>query len=453
MKVLIIITAICIVATGVFAQQKETLPYPRTGYQCPDFTLRNIEYFQIKHAAKADFKGKWLVLDFWNKYCTSCINSFPKINALQKEFKGKVQFMMVGREDRENQIRKMYAKFKKNMDLEMACAFDSILPRKWDYMANPTIIVIDPEGIVRGITYTLTSANLRDFLEGKQPKLAASTADRDLIKFPFEYSKPMFVDNNAGDGGSTIYQSNLSRWTAKTPNVADNIEFFVKVYKGRFSQLGLRLDQLYKLAYFGTSAFSFNPTFDPGYYGNFVPQVQLNIRDSLNFIVDDSSQNGRFCYDLTYPPERTSKTYIMNSLKQDLHRWFGYDVKVETCKMPYWRLVANDKGKKSLPTKGGAPTDLSKSSKYLTPHDRYKIENLPLSNLIYRIAYHNIKELPILDETGISGNIDIDMDCVFSDMNEVKRELMKNGLDLVKGEKDMKVLVISDPKRASEESK
>jgi len=49
-----------------------------------------------------------------------------------------------------------------------------------------------------------------------------------------------------------------------------------------------------------------------------------------------------------------------------------------------------------------------------------------------------------LDETGISGNIDITLDCIMNDLDDLKRGLQVNGLDLVKGEKEMQVVVIQD---------
>lgn len=454
MKKLLIILAIAIYSTVAIGQEKETHSYPRTGYPCPDFTLRNIEYFSKKQAVLADFKGRWLVLDFWNKYCTSCIGAFPKVNELHKEFKGSVQFMMVGREDKENQIRSMYAKFRKNMNLEMPCAFDSTLVKKWNYFSNPTIVVIDPKGIVRGITYNLKRENLRDFLDGKTPVLPNSSSDRDVVTFKFDKSKPMLINGNGGDESSTLYRSILSKFTPQSPFVLDDMDSFLRgsKNKGLYSQLGQSLYGLYKLAYFGVRGYAFLPG-DIPYYGNYVSEVDLELKDTSLFLTDQATKRGYYCYHLTFPPEKASKSYIMSSLRQDLDRWFGYDVQVETRKMPYWRLVASEKAKRNLPTKGVKATDLSISSKFVTPHNRFKVENLPLFNLIFRIANHNLKEPPIIDETGIKGNIDIDMNCIFSDINEVKRELRKNGLDLVKGEKYMKVLVISDPKPSSEASK
>lgn len=53
-------------------------------------------------------------------------------------------------------------------------------------------------------------------------------------------------------------------------------------------------------------------------------------------------------------------------------------------------------------------------------------------------------DAPFIDKTGIEGNIDFELDAVFTDMKDVKRGLQKIGLDLVPGVKEMKVVVIRD---------
>src|ERR1700694_4067946 len=95
------------------AQKKDNqIIYPEIDKPCPDLMVKNVEYFTKKEVRISDFKGKWLVVDFWTKYCGACVNSFPKIDSLQKEFKDKLQFLLIGLEDKEQKIRPMFAKFK-----------------------------------------------------------------------------------------------------------------------------------------------------------------------------------------------------------------------------------------------------------------------------------------------------------------------------------------------------
>jgi hypothetical protein len=57
------------VMSGVNAQSTDTgyKCYPEVGKPCPDFTLNNVAYYSKKKVSLNDFKGKWLILDFWNK--------------------------------------------------------------------------------------------------------------------------------------------------------------------------------------------------------------------------------------------------------------------------------------------------------------------------------------------------------------------------------------------------
>ena len=58
--------------------------------------------------------------------------------------------------------------------------------------------------------------------------------------------------------------------------------------------------------------------------------------------------------------------------------------------------------------------------------------------------YYDDHQMPYFDETGIPWNIDIKFDVLLTDREAVLRELRKNGLDLVEGQRRMKVMVIRD---------
>src|ERR1043165_5719108 len=69
---------------------------PEVGKKYSSFVLRNIENYSKKEIKVSDFKGKWLVLDFWSIGCTGCLNSFPHVSAIQQELQDKLQIMLVG---------------------------------------------------------------------------------------------------------------------------------------------------------------------------------------------------------------------------------------------------------------------------------------------------------------------------------------------------------------------
>lgn len=60
--------------------KSDSLQHPEIGKPIPEFQLENIGNFKKSKMATADFKGRFVILDFWNKNCVSCVQSFPKLN-------------------------------------------------------------------------------------------------------------------------------------------------------------------------------------------------------------------------------------------------------------------------------------------------------------------------------------------------------------------------------------
>ena len=58
--------------------------------------------------------------------------------------------------------------------------------------------------------------------------------------------------------------------------------------------------------------------------------------------------------------------------------------------------------------------------------------------------YINDDTIPFFDETHFTNNIDITLDGDLTKFEEVRRVLQMNGLDIVKGTREMKALVIKD---------
>ena len=67
----------------------------KVGDKVPDITFTNLINFHDKTARLSDFKGKLLILDFWNSKCSPCIASWPKLLELQKEYHEEIQIVLV----------------------------------------------------------------------------------------------------------------------------------------------------------------------------------------------------------------------------------------------------------------------------------------------------------------------------------------------------------------------
>ncbi|MCO5950990.1 TlpA family protein disulfide reductase [Mucilaginibacter flavidus] len=175
------ISAILLLLTfsGAVAQQPSA--YALVGLPCPDINFNEVSFYSKKKVSVADFKGQWLILDFWNRHCGTCIGKMPATDSLQQKFPEQVKVLLVGytgsqythRPD--NSIRTFYKDLRKRLHIDLPIAYDSVAFHRLAIGACPYIIVVDPKGIVRGVTTRIESRDMTVFLAGRQPVLEKAT--------------------------------------------------------------------------------------------------------------------------------------------------------------------------------------------------------------------------------------------------------------------------------------
>ena len=70
--------------------------FPTIGMPMPTFDLHDVNFYPTTQLNNEALIGKWYMLDFWIKNCSPCIESFPKISNMVKEFKNKVEIIQIG---------------------------------------------------------------------------------------------------------------------------------------------------------------------------------------------------------------------------------------------------------------------------------------------------------------------------------------------------------------------
>ncbi|WP_285009292.1 redoxin domain-containing protein [Pedobacter faecalis] len=95
----------------------------------------------------ADFKGKWLVMDFWGTWCGPCRAEMPEVNRFSDEVKdGKhknVQFLSVACNDQEDKVKAYLAENKFGIPVAMS---DGVIQRNYAIRGYPSKIIVSPEG-------------------------------------------------------------------------------------------------------------------------------------------------------------------------------------------------------------------------------------------------------------------------------------------------------------------
>ncbi|MDP4265050.1 MAG: TlpA disulfide reductase family protein [Bacteroidota bacterium] len=360
-----------------------------------------------------DFKHIPIILDFFTAYCPVCFASMPHANELQQKFKGQIRFLLIGYD--QGNVRSVYEKFKTKFDLRLEVRFDTVVAQQYKIQPFPRYVWIDRNGIVQAVTgpYKVTEKNVLNFIE------TGIMYDTDIERYSFDRNKPYLINGNGGLDSNFLFRSLLTSWDESSPiSTPSHIDFRVPY----FQALGVTALSLYKLAYLGANDWDNADSL----YGNVFPQPIL---------LDSGIQHEAkryYCYSVTVP--LLDRYRMRNILQNDLENYFGWEARVESRMMPYWRLICNgecDHLKSKATAERAEGTRIGFS---LTRHSVSAIVDLLHSN------FQNGP--PFIDETGIDFPIDIKVSAILSDFDEFRNALRQNGLDLVEGKRMMKVLVI-----------
>ncbi len=101
-----------------------------------------------KTVSLSDFKGKYVVLEFWGSWCGFCIKDIPAMKQYYSKYKNKTAFVSIACRDSEKTWKAAIAKHQ--IHWTNLLSNDEKLTRTYGIEGFPTKIIINPEGIVVG---------------------------------------------------------------------------------------------------------------------------------------------------------------------------------------------------------------------------------------------------------------------------------------------------------------
>ncbi|GGH01483.1 hypothetical protein GCM10007415_42010 [Parapedobacter pyrenivorans] len=375
-----------------------------------------------------EYRDKLIILDFWATWCKPCISSLYKLDTLQKQFTDQIAVIPTTYEAREKA-----GAFIANKGWSLPSAVgDIILKKYFPHQSIPHQVWIKSGRVEAIVGPEYARADVIDkILQGQQVDFSQKS------EVAFDAANPLFLNGNGGDGSNMLYQSVISgRLQARVAGAARQSPNAIIAYNQSVENLYCIAFQSRRLPYLTPSAIE--------------RYIKYEIDDSLKYRVssqmrptDDTEARARwamanvYCYNLVLP-KGNNEIDVDERMVSDLNHFFeshlNLTVTYEKRKVKVLALVKTE-DYKSITTRGGESYDYADAKQPIL-----KLQNKSLYTLIDYLnvaLQHNLKRnpeiyrLPLVDESGIDGNVDLSLEADLGDLESIRKALRKHGLNLV----------------------
>jgi thiol-disulfide isomerase/thioredoxin len=398
------------------------------GEQMPDITLHSLVNYRQPELKLSDFKDKLLILDFWNVHCTSCILAMPAEMDLEKKYTRKL-FILPVTSDKKAIVEQFFKHngFLKNYTIP-ANTDDIMLAQLFPHQYVPHMVwLYKGKYIASTMVEEVNAANVEAILNGTAPSWQNLTNDISQ----FDYKKPLFAKtvNAIMRTSIPVYNTTITgHIEGLAPKAGHSIDTIAK--QKRFYMINFPLVNFYAILMNSGLIYEANRRI-------------LQVRDSSKFIYDRKrfthqewdSQN-TYSYEALVP-STMSDEQIMQKMKQDMDVFFNLKAAIEPREVRC--LVLKIKKPEALkPT-----TYLKKSISFHSDSARTYFHGATIEDLIYTIS-RNDSLPPIVDETGYSHRIDLDLHEHPLTVAQWKTELASCGLELVEEKRRIDMFILTE---------
>jgi len=388
----------------------------------------------------SSFKGKYVILDFWATYCAPCVAMFPSDDSLQKEHGRDVQFVAVT-DQKMSVVQNFLSHYKKNGEISFPFIVeDTTLSSLFPHTYIPHYVWINKEGKIIGITdgSQVNKENIDQLSKGQLPKFVEKD---DSINTSYDIEKdPVFQNSGYTNAfsDSLFYQSSISGYRRGFLNQITHSE-------DRIAATDISIEALYAF-----SVGKFQKEFI--YPNRFIANVSdSTLKDIITgycpgkgYTTSDPEivawqRKYSFCYEL-HTPSKMSSEDKYQLMVDDLNRYFG----------PLYHIkgAMEERSMQCLVIRRTSDIDKIKyvSGKKKIASDSYSVEihGGHVRDLMSKLLQNYQLTYPVLDETGYSGPIDLELFCKLSDLKALNKELAKFDLEIDLVPRTMKMVVVSD---------
>ncbi len=427
-RTFIILTILLCIQEAIHAQQKRL----QVGDTLPQMVLSNLLNCPAKQITIPANSGKWLILELWTTGCGACVKAFPKIKQLQDEFAGKVEWLLVTTQPKEEIIHFLQKRKKLTglgMSLPVVCG-DSLLNNYFQPDGYPHCVWIDETGVIRSVTggMEVTGAHIESILRNKNFQMD----QKDDSTVTVNIDSPLYNYGNNASGKELKWSTTLSKYMHYIPWIEG---FHISDSISSITAFNESIKRLYQIA------FNDDTGYGDLYYLN-DNRLEFNIKDTTKYVFKINGEyqyDNFYCYQAILP--RMSVKELKLIMQADLKKYFGLNARMIKMNRLCWVLSAKDT--MLFKSKGGKESGNWDGSSFTS-----KFTNAPFEEVRSYIQYQQIglSPYPFINEINCNENVDLTLEgLIQNEPNTLIRALKKNGIMLKLENRDIDVLVIDEP--------
>lgn len=131
-------------------EQEKAIKEMQSGnVMAPNFTLKDM---QGKDVSLSDFRGKWVVLDFWGAWCKWCIKGFPALKEAYANANGAFEVIGIDNRDTVEAWKAAVERYQLPWVNVYNPRENERLTEEYQISGFPTKIIVNPEGKIANIT-------------------------------------------------------------------------------------------------------------------------------------------------------------------------------------------------------------------------------------------------------------------------------------------------------------
>ncbi len=414
----------CLIAIVVHAQQiplKIGGSLPEEVWETP---LEVINYTQKTTTLKQD-RDKLILLDFWATWCSPCLKNFPYMEKLQEKFGNQIKILPVTTQERSFVEDFFKSQQDKQYNHITSVVNGEIFKKLFPHFGVPYIVWIKDGKLINTTdAEQVTEKAISEILEGDKSSLqTVIQMDRGR---PFMLSENFDLEK----GTSLMSYSLLTKGKVRAIGSGNWFHREGNVVHGR-QMTNISLMEIYK----GIMYQIFEGNGDTFGDKRIINLVKNNSDLEIDYTLPETDfQDKMYSIEFIVPVSKAETLYA--GMMKMLNEMTDYTATLEK-KSTKCLVLKRTSVKDKIATKGGEQLD-----NFFRPMSVMK--NVTFDYLMSALnANSNISPLPVFDETGYNGKIDLELGNI-TDLTSLKKALNKYDLDLVESERDLNMLFIRD---------